>query len=82
MGFTSRVVPGGRAGVIAEAIAVAKVMASKSPVAVTSTKRLMIRESLFSLRVSFPNSDGLSVHQDARDHSVQEGLDYTAAWNM
>ena len=44
IGFTSRVVPGGRGGVLAEAIAVAMVIASKSPVAVTSTKRLMIRE--------------------------------------
>ncbi|KAJ9115253.1 hypothetical protein QFC20_001120 [Naganishia adeliensis] len=61
IGFTSRVVPGGRSGVVEEAISVAKVIAGKSPVAVTSTKRLMIH---------------------ARDHSVQEGLDYTAAWNM
>lgn len=44
IGFTSRVVPGGRDGVIGEAIEMAKVIASKSPVAVTSTKRLMIRE--------------------------------------
>jgi delta(3,5)-delta(2,4)-dienoyl-CoA isomerase len=45
IGFTSRTIPGGRAGVLAEAIAVAKVIASKSPVAVTSTKRLIIRKS-------------------------------------
>lgn len=44
IGFTSRVVPGGRSGVVEEAISVAKVIAGKSPVAVTSTKRLMIRE--------------------------------------
>lgn len=67
---------------IAEAIAIAKVMASKSPVAVTSTKRLMIRESSFSLRVSFRTQTAFLIHKDARDHSVQEGLDYTAAWNM
>lgn len=48
IGFTSRVVPGGRKGVLEEAISVAKVMASKSPVAVTSTKRLMIRKFALS----------------------------------
>ncbi|KAJ9115086.1 hypothetical protein QFC22_005414 [Naganishia vaughanmartiniae] len=44
MGFTSRVVPGGRTGVISEAVKMAKTIASKSPVAVVGTKRLMIRE--------------------------------------
>lgn len=61
IGFISRVVQGGRVEVEREALEMATVIASKSPVAVVGTKRIM---------------------NYSRDHSVREGLEYTAAWNM
>lgn len=60
MGFVSRVVPGGRDDVVRAALALAGVIAQKSPVAVLGTKHLLVH---------------------ARDHSVQENLDYTVTWN-
>ncbi|WVQ96713.1 hypothetical protein IAU59_003820 [Kwoniella sp. CBS 9459] len=60
IGFVSKVVSGGRKGVIDAAIELAKTIAAKSPIAVISTKHLM---------------------NHARDHSVEEGLRYTAIWN-
>lgn len=45
---------------MAGAMAVAKDIASKSPLAVVGTKRMITH---------------------ARDHSVQDGLDYIATWN-
>ncbi|WVF69211.1 hypothetical protein IAT40_003987 [Kwoniella sp. CBS 6097] len=60
IGFISQVVPGGRKGVVDAAVEIAKTIASKSPIAVMSTKHLM---------------------NHARDHSVEEGLRYTAIWN-
>lgn len=59
-GFLSRVVKGGKEGVLKEAIQTAIIMAEKSPVALRNTKHLLLH---------------------SRDHSVQEGLEYTAAWN-
>lgn len=59
-GFLSRVVKGGKKGVLNEAIQTAIIMAGKSPVALRNTKHLLLH---------------------SRDHSVQEGLEYTAAWN-
>jgi delta(3,5)-delta(2,4)-dienoyl-CoA isomerase len=41
VGFVSRAVAGGRAGVLAEAVAVAELIASKSPVAVWGTKEIL-----------------------------------------
>ncbi|KAJ7198091.1 Delta2-dienoyl-CoA-isomerase [Mycena pura] len=41
LGLVSRVVPGGRAGVVAAALALARVIAGKSPVAVAGTKRIL-----------------------------------------
>ncbi|KIR75700.1 delta(3,5)-Delta(2,4)-dienoyl-CoA isomerase [Cryptococcus deuterogattii CA1014] len=67
IGFVSEVVNGGRAQVVAAAIEKAKVIASKSPIAVISTKHIL---------------------NHARDHtvsaseSVEQGLQYVAAWNM
>jgi delta(3,5)-delta(2,4)-dienoyl-CoA isomerase len=61
IGFISRIVKGdGRDGVVLAALDLAKVIASKSPIAVSGTKRLITH---------------------ARDHSVQENLVYTQAWN-
>ena len=79
IGFLSRVVKGGRDGVLGEcprrsrlfrraadprlsaaAIVSAAMMATKAPIALRSTKRLLLH---------------------ARDHSVDEGLKYTAVWN-
>ncbi|CEH18123.1 related to--dienoyl-coa isomerase precursor [Ceraceosorus bombacis] len=60
IGFLSRVVEGGRDGVLAAAIAIAKDIASKAPIAARGTKDLLLH---------------------ARDHSVDDGLAYTAAWN-
>ncbi|KAG0245349.1 protein transport protein S31 [Mortierella sp. GBA43] len=59
-GFISKILPD-PAKVVEEAIATAKLIAEKSPVAAIGTKHLL---------------------NYSRDHSVQEGLDYTAAWNM
>ncbi|ORY31373.1 ClpP/crotonase-like domain-containing protein [Naematelia encephala] len=61
IGFVSRVVQGKRTDVLEAALELAKEIATKSPVAVQSTKHLM---------------------NHARDHTIQEGLEYTAAWNM
>lgn len=59
-GFISKIVPGGKEGVLREAIKTASIMASKSPVALRNTKHLLVH---------------------SRDHSVQEGLNYTAVLN-
>lgn len=59
-GFISRIVPGGKDGVLKEAIKLAAVLAEKSPVALRNTKHLLLH---------------------GRDHTVREGLEYTAAWN-
>lgn len=57
-GFVSRVVDGkDQQSVVAEAVAMASQMASKSPVALRNCKHLLLH---------------------ARDHSVQEGLEYTS----
>nr|ODN91011.1 delta(3,5)-Delta(2,4)-dienoyl-CoA isomerase [Cryptococcus depauperatus CBS 7855] len=61
LGFVSEVVQGGREQVIARAIEKARVIASKSPVAVIGTKHIL---------------------NHARDHSIEDGLQYVAAWNM
>ncbi|GAA5856849.1 hypothetical protein JCM9279_000851 [Rhodotorula babjevae] len=61
LGLVSRVVPGGEKGVKDEAIRLAKVIASKSPIATLSTKHLI---------------------NYSREHTVQDGLNYTQAWNM
>ncbi|OXG18898.1 delta(3,5)-Delta(2,4)-dienoyl-CoA isomerase, partial [Cryptococcus neoformans Tu401-1] len=61
MGFVSEIVDGGRAQVVAVAIEKAKVIASRSPIAVISTKHIL---------------------NHARDHTVEQGLQYVAAWNM
>jgi len=60
IGFVSRVIKGGQKEVLAAAHAMARVIASKSPVAIMGSKELL---------------------NFSRDHSVQEGLDYTAVWN-
>ncbi|WWC70792.1 uncharacterized protein I206_104744 [Kwoniella pini CBS 10737] len=60
IGFLSDVINGGRGEVIAAALEMAKVIASKSPIAVIGTKHLL---------------------NHARDHTVEEGLKYTATWN-
>jgi len=59
-GFISRIVKGGKDGVLKAAIETASGLAEKSPVALRNTKHLLLH---------------------SRDHSVQEGLEYTAAWN-
>ncbi|GAA5823483.1 hypothetical protein JCM3770_004473 [Rhodotorula araucariae] len=61
LGLVSRTVNGGRDGVTAEAVKLATVIASKSPIATLSTKHLI---------------------NYSREHTVQEGLVYTQAWNM
>ncbi|GAA6022676.1 hypothetical protein JCM11491_000561 [Sporobolomyces phaffii] len=61
LGLVSTVVPGGRDEVTREAIKLAQLIASKSPVATLSTKHLL---------------------NYSREHTVQEGLDYTTVWNM
>ncbi|WWC88588.1 uncharacterized protein L201_003500 [Kwoniella dendrophila CBS 6074] len=60
IGFISDIKQGGRSEVISAAIDMAKVIASKSPVAVIGTKHLI---------------------NHARDHTIEEGLRYTAIWN-
>ncbi|THU98967.1 Delta2-dienoyl-CoA-isomerase [Dendrothele bispora CBS 962.96] len=60
LGFVSRVVEGGKDEVLAASLELAKKIASKSPVAVSGTKKLI---------------------SHARDHSVEENLDYTVIWN-
>lgn len=59
-GFISKIVPGGKDGVFAEAIKTATMLAEKSPVALRNTKHLLLH---------------------SRDHTVQEGLTYTAVLN-
>ncbi|KAG9090030.1 hypothetical protein FRC06_001245, partial [Ceratobasidium sp. 370] len=61
LGMVSRVVEGGRHEVIDAALATAKAIASKSPIATVGTKRVLLH---------------------ARDHSVEENLEYTATWNQ
>lgn len=60
-GFVSKVVEGGKREVEEAAIETAKIIASKSPVAVRGTKVALLH---------------------GRDHTVKEGLDFQAAWNM
>ncbi|OCF72910.1 hypothetical protein I204_06140 [Kwoniella mangroviensis CBS 8886] len=60
LGFISDIVGNGRKEVIAAAVEMAKVMASKSPIAVIGTKHLI---------------------NHARDHTIEQGLRYTAIWN-
>ncbi|PSR83809.1 hypothetical protein PHLCEN_2v5623 [Hermanssonia centrifuga] len=60
MGLVSRVVSGGRDGVLKIALETAHIIAQKSPIAVLGTKRTL---------------------QHARDHTVQENLEYVATWN-
>jgi len=60
LGLVSKVVEGGRQEVLNAALALAKTIAEKSPVAVMGTKRLLLH---------------------ARDNTVADNLDYTAAWN-
>ncbi|OCF33453.1 delta(3,5)-Delta(2,4)-dienoyl-CoA isomerase [Kwoniella heveanensis BCC8398] len=88
IGFVSKVVPGGRKGVIDAAVETTKTIASKSPVAVISTKHLMNRR--IACLAEDDGADGPSFTlvtscgvrlTDARDHSVEEGLRYTAIWN-
>ncbi|KAG0374376.1 MAG: ClpP/crotonase-like domain-containing protein [Linnemannia gamsii] len=59
-GFISKILPDHEA-VLAAALATAKVIAEKSPVAAMGTKHVL---------------------NYSRDHTVQEGLDYTATWNQ
>ncbi|BGO92429.1 hypothetical protein NBRC10512_007511 [Rhodotorula toruloides] len=61
LGLVSRVVGGGKKGVQEAAMELAKVIASKSPIATLSTKHLL---------------------NYSREHTVEEGLRYTQAWNM
>ncbi|KAK4054289.1 hypothetical protein OIO90_003522 [Microbotryomycetes sp. JL221] len=61
LGLVSKVVPGGRQGVLDAALETAKLIASKSPIAVIGTKHIL---------------------NYSREHTVQEGLDYEAVWNM
>ncbi|KAJ7605449.1 Delta2-dienoyl-CoA-isomerase [Mycena polygramma] len=60
LGLLSAVIPGGREGVVKAALDLARIIAAKSPIAVSGTKRIL---------------------NHARDHSVAENLEYTAAWN-
>ncbi|KLO16260.1 ClpP/crotonase [Schizopora paradoxa] len=60
VGFISKVVKGNRGEVVAAALDTARLIASKSPVAVVGTKQILLH---------------------SRDHSVQDNLEYTAAWN-
>ncbi|EIW73689.1 hypothetical protein TREMEDRAFT_37467 [Tremella mesenterica DSM 1558] len=60
MGFLSEVVKGSKTEVVSKAMEIAKMIASKSPIALMSTKHLL---------------------NHARDHTVEEGLKYTAIWN-
>ncbi|KAJ2546500.1 hypothetical protein EV175_005575 [Coemansia sp. RSA 1933] len=59
VGLVSHVLPT-REAALQKALAIAALIASKSPVAVVSTKHLL---------------------NYSRDHSVREGLEYTAIWN-
>lgn len=61
LGLVSKVVEGGRVEVLAAAMELAAVIASKSPIATLGTKHLL---------------------NYSRDHTVQEGLNYTTVWNM
>ncbi|WVQ82995.1 hypothetical protein IAT38_005133 [Cryptococcus sp. DSM 104549] len=61
IGFVSKVVEGGRQQAIDAAVDIAKVIATKSPIAVIGTKHML---------------------NYSRDHTVDEGLEYHAAWNM
>jgi len=60
MGLISKIVEGGREEVLEAALETAKFIATKSPIAVLGTKRIL---------------------QHARDHSVQQNLEYVATWN-
>ncbi|KAF8323427.1 ClpP/crotonase [Clavulina sp. PMI_390] len=60
VGFISKVVEGDKSAVLNAALETAKMIAAKSPVAISGIKHLFLH---------------------ARDHSVQENLDYTATWN-
>ncbi|SCV70102.1 BQ2448_1496 [Microbotryum intermedium] len=61
LGLVSKVVPGGKDGVLKAALDTAKVIASKSPIATLGTKHLL---------------------NYSREHTTQEGLEYTRIWNM
>ncbi|KAE8235353.1 hypothetical protein A4X03_0g9811, partial [Tilletia caries] len=60
IGFVSKVTEQGQPAVVAAALSLAKDIASKSPIAVQSTKAILLH---------------------ARDHPVDAGLAFTAAWN-
>ncbi|KAG8791507.1 hypothetical protein FRC16_000387 [Serendipita sp. 398] len=52
IGFISRIVPGGREGVVATALETAKVIAAKSPIAVIGTKHLLLHAQDHSVQES------------------------------
>ncbi|KAF8596925.1 ClpP/crotonase [Ceratobasidium sp. AG-I] len=61
LGMISKAIEGGRTEVLDAALATAKTIASKSPIAAIGTKHILLH---------------------ARDHSVNENLEYTATWNQ
>jgi len=60
LGLVSKVVQGGREQVVTAALDLARLIASKSPIAVANSKFLI---------------------SHSRDHTVEDNLRYTAAWN-
>jgi delta(3,5)-delta(2,4)-dienoyl-CoA isomerase len=77
LGLVSKVVQGGRDAVVGAALELAKDIASKSPVAVTATKRLLLhaRDHRYELSISRFWIGSLIWG------SVAENLQYTAVWN-
>jgi delta(3,5)-delta(2,4)-dienoyl-CoA isomerase len=82
LGFLSRVVDGGREGVVNAALELARTIASKSPIAITGTKQILIHARdhssvLFDFR--------LYIYESLRHlllrFRVSDNLDYTATWN-
>jgi delta(3,5)-delta(2,4)-dienoyl-CoA isomerase len=77
LGLVSKVVPGGRAEVVAAALDLASLIAQKSPIAVSGTKRILLHSRdhtyAFNLHV---NSDLMSALQSCRELGIYCGMEF------
>ncbi|KAJ6550229.1 ClpP/crotonase-like domain-containing protein [Mycena capillaripes] len=83
LGLLSRVVPGGREGVVKAALDLAGIIAGKSPIAVSGTKRILTHSrdhrcaSKYCIFLISPQDFLTPIYP----FSVAENLEYTAVWN-
>jgi len=80
LGLVSKVIDGGREAVVREALALAKVIASKSPVAVTGTKHLLLHARDHSVTENLEYTaiwNGAMVQSQDLKEAVKAGISKT-----